>query len=231
MISKKIQTEVANATVKLLKKGGQGVLVKGNFIVTAAHCVEFKCDGSMVMGDWFIEQIKTIYGKLKVAPYAVEPVNDIAILGPLDGQEFYDEVLQFEEFCEKVRPIPLFLGEMKCRQKFRVYIYTHEKTWIKAEATSWSPQKDSPMIGIKAEMNIKGGTSGSPVVNEQGQLVAIVSNAGGPIGTSREGRAPRPHLALPVWISRCIRKGRFEFEQPTPKKIKIIRESMKSERR
>lgn len=223
MLSRKIQEMVSNATVKILKSGGQGVLVKGNFIVTAAHCIEAKYDGSMVLGDYFIEEIETIHGKLKVTPWAIEPVKDIAILGSLDDQTFYDESNQFEEFCEKVKPISLFLDQLKHYQHFPIYIYSHEKKWIKGKATNWWIYKDFPMIGIETEKNIKGGTSGGPIVNEQGKLVAVVSNAGGPIGIHRLGRAPRPHLALPVWISRCIRKGGFEYLKPN---LKSIRKSM-----
>jgi hypothetical protein len=45
MIKEQVKTDVANATVTLLKRGGRGVLVPGNLIVTAAHCIEFECGG------------------------------------------------------------------------------------------------------------------------------------------------------------------------------------------
>ena len=57
------------------------------------------------------------------------------------------------------------------------------------------------MIWIKGDEPIKGGTSGSGVFNEKGELVGIVSR------TSEQdfsGGAPRPLLALPVWTSRKI---------------------------
>jgi hypothetical protein len=232
MISKRIQRHVANATVTILKTGGQGVLIKNGFIVTAAHCIEFKCDGSMVSGDYFIEEIETIHGKFKVSPWAVEPVNDIAILGPLDGQVFPDEELGFEEFCEKVKPIPLFLAKLKQFEKFPIYVYTHKKTWLEGEATKWSPEKDSPSIGIDYKEQIEGGTSGSPIINERGELVGIVSNASikTPGFDKCKGTAPRPHLALPIWISRSIRRGRFEYDQFTSEESEKIRESMMQER-
>ena len=91
MLRENIYTDVANATVTLLGRGGQGVLVSGNLIITAAHCIDFKCEGQMVLGDYFIEEIKTTQGKLKVAPLAVEPVSDVAVLGSLDDQEFSEE--------------------------------------------------------------------------------------------------------------------------------------------
>lgn len=53
----------------------------------------------MVLGDYFIEEIETLHGKLKVGPLAVEPVQDIAVLVALDDQVFYKEVDMFNEFC------------------------------------------------------------------------------------------------------------------------------------
>ena len=93
------RTGLANATVTLLKKGGRGVLVPGNLILTTAHCVEFTREGDVVLGDYFIEEIETLHGKLKVGPLAVEPVQDIAVLVALDDQVFYKEVDMFNEFC------------------------------------------------------------------------------------------------------------------------------------
>ena len=92
MLQESTYTDVAKATVTLLGKGGQGVLVSGNLIITAAHCIAFRCEGEMVLGDYFIEEIKTCERELKVALLAVEPVSDLAVLGSLDTQAFAKEV-------------------------------------------------------------------------------------------------------------------------------------------
>lgn len=238
MLSEKTKALVSNATVGLPRLGGRGVLVKGNLIVTAAHCINFKSDGSLLMIDRFsphsidfVEEIETVGGKLKVVPWAVEPVHDIAVLGPLDGQAFYDEVLGFDRFCKKVKPLTLFLDTLKYYQKFPIFIYTHNKTWTGGEAINWSIEKDHPMINIRTDCDIEGGTSGSPIVNEKGKLVAIVSNAEGFKGNCRKGTAPRPHLALPLWISRFIRRGDFRYQVPTNEEAEIIKKSMIDERK
>jgi len=227
MITKEIRKKIESATVTILKKGGRGVLVRNSMILTAAHCVNWNCDGEMALGDYYIEEIETIRGKLKVGPLAVEPVTDIAVLGSLDGQTFYHEALDFEDYCEKVKPVRLFLGKLKQFEKFPIYVYTHKRTWIEGEATKWAGEKVSPLIGIDVGENIEGGTSGSPVVNEKGNLVSIISHVGGPAGVSRQGTGPRPHLALPVWISFRIRKGRFDFDEFTEEERKKIINSMK----
>ena len=53
---------VAQATVKLPKKGGQGVMVPGGYVITAAHCIGWAGDGEMVLGDFFIEDVETTEG-------------------------------------------------------------------------------------------------------------------------------------------------------------------------
>ncbi len=50
-----------------------------------------------------------------------------------------------------------------------------------------------------------------------------MSNVGGSNGVTRKGWAPRPHLALPLWISLSIRKGRFDYDQPTKEEIEEMK--------
>jgi hypothetical protein len=201
MISKRIRIKVENATVTILKKGGRGVLVKNGLILTAAHCIEFKCDGEMALGDYFIEEIETSEGKkLKVVPYAVEPVSDIAVLGSLDGQTFYKEATEFENFCEGKKGLSLCLKKFAWRVEVPGWIYTHKKTWIKGKMTKYDTKKNAPTISFDADEDIEAGTSGSPIINERGELMGIVSYAAGTDGTTREGMVPSPLFALPVWL-------------------------------
>jgi len=149
MVREKIKTEIARATVHLIKREGQGVLVDGNLILTAAHCIEFKSDGSMVLGDYFIEKIKTVKGELSVTPLAVEPVNDIAILCSLDNQTFCNEADEYELFCEETNPVKICTKEFELFDKFPVYIYTHKGTWVRGDAQQC--YKDATHLSIEAE--------------------------------------------------------------------------------
>jgi hypothetical protein len=201
MLKKSIQSDVAEATVSLLGKGGQGVLVRNNLILTAAHCINFNYDGGMALGDYFIEEIETSDGgKLKVGPYAVEPVSDIAVLGSLDDQEFTDEATKFEHFCEGKKPLSLCLKKFGWSVEVPIWVYTHKKTWIRGKMINYSIKKNAHKISIKMDENIEGGTSGSPIINEKGELMGVVSNAGGSKGINREGMVPFPIFALPIWL-------------------------------
>lgn len=100
---------IEEATVHLPSKGGQGILVKGNFIITAAHCVDFSVDTGMMMNDINPEKIITASGmEILVNILAVEPVSDIAVLGIIDAAEFPEDAEKFDIFCKRTRKIRLF---------------------------------------------------------------------------------------------------------------------------
>jgi len=126
-------TDVEKATVTLLRKGGQGVLVSSDLIITAAHCIDVRYEGAMVLDEIFIEKIKTGKKELVVTPLAVEPVSDLAVLGAPDYEVFPKEEEDFEEFCEHTKPVPLCSDFVPFRE-FKIHIYTHKRTWVTGSA-------------------------------------------------------------------------------------------------
>ena len=120
------KAQVEKATVKLTKKGGQGILVPGGFILTAAHCVDYSTGGAMADGFYdFIETIETTKGeRIEATSYVVEPVCDIAVLGPPDDQYALDEYEKYQEFCDNTRPVSLYLGEFELKKRYSVYYLT-----------------------------------------------------------------------------------------------------------
>jgi len=200
VLKKRLQNTIEKATVTILKTGGRGVLINGKLIITAAHCVTYKVSGEMALGEYFIEEIETVQGKrLKVSPLAVEPVSDIAVLGSLDDQALPTESDEFGKFCEKTKPTPVYIGEHELHQKFPIYVFNNNRTW--STGTAEQGFLDQPTLFIETKEPIEGGASGGPIVNDLGELVGIVSHFSIPIGNEKcNGFAPRPHLALPVWL-------------------------------
>lgn len=190
-----------NYIVKLTQRGGLGVLV-GNVILTAAHCVNYSTEGEMVLGDYFIQEIDTWQGKIKATPIAVEPVRDIAVLGCLDAQEFPKKAEAFEQFCQSTTPVKLATRRLKAGQSFPVKIHQPNGTWSKGTGQIFGSDSEAS-ICFEAEQEIKGGSSGGPILNMDGELVSIVSNFSIPNGKAKStGSCPRPLYALPVWICR-----------------------------
>ena len=176
-MNKEIREHIEKATVvvNVNDDPGQGVLIAGGFILTAAHCVPWSCEGDMMLYDCFLQTIKTRDNKLlTVTPYAVEPVSDIAVLGKVDDQTYPREALAFEQFCEGTFPIPAFTEEMEIAKAMTVYLLSHKGAWIKGEVTHWGPSLGH-CVCLHSQ-GIEGGTSGGPVVSEDGRLVGVVSN-------------------------------------------------------
>lgn len=205
MVNDQIKTDVGNATVTFLKKCGRGVLVPGYLIVTAAHCIEFNLNGRMPLNDPFIEEIETIHGRFKVRPVAVEPVKDIAVLGALNNDYYPGEAAEFEEFCQITKPVLICLEEFEFFKDFAIYIFTHKGVWIEGKAHR--PANDVARLWIETEEQIEPGTSGSPIINEAGQLVGIVAHSSYAAENFKgAGFSPLPHLTLPVWVVQKIKK-------------------------
>jgi Trypsin-like peptidase domain len=202
MLSEQQRRAIAHACVTIIRSDGgrgRGVLVPGNLVLTAAHCVTYSIEGEMALGDHFFDELETPQGRVKVTPLAVEPVADIAVLGALDAQEFWQEWEAFDTWCAHTPPVPLCVQAMPLREPFPVYVYTHRDQWLEARATVVRDEVASVWLDVAG--HIEGGTSGSPVVTEHGEVVGIISITGsGPAETHCEGPQPRPAHALPVWV-------------------------------
>lgn len=197
-----IKTRVRSAIVKLPKLGGHGVLVPGGIILTAAHCINFSTTGGMALGDYFIEEIMTDKGLIKARPIIVEPVTDIAALGSLDDQVFYDEAGAFEKFCETTKPVQLATKRIRCRRPFPVRLHDKDGKWVQGLAELFD--ETCPTLWITTEKEIRGGASGGPILNLAGELVGIVSNSSSLAEGKSTSRCPRPLKALPAWVCRDI---------------------------
>lgn len=201
MLTDQLKNRIVSATVHLTANDGRGFLVNDGLVVTAAHCVDFECTGGMVMGDFYLENTRAAVGDFRLSPLAVEPCNDIAVLGEPDNQQpdFQRDIELFDLFCEQSTALRLCLQEFELFKSFPVFVYTHEGKWVEGNARQCAENASS--LFVEFDDLIKGGTSGSPIVNESGEVVAVVSVIGGTSPSDmRSGPSPRPHMGLPVWL-------------------------------
>ena len=202
MLRKAIREKVAAAMIRTeTPRGrGQGVLVPGELILTAAHCLEWTHTGAMVLGDYFPQTIRAGGKKLNTSPLAIEAVSDVAVLGPFDAPECSADYDKFIAFCESTEPIELWLDDPEPRKPFPVYVFTHTRTVVKATAKLMNPHAYT--LYVEASEQIKGGTSGGPVVAEDGRLLGVVHSFSKKARGKCDGGVSRPHLTVPPWLLR-----------------------------
>jgi S1-C subfamily serine protease len=195
-----VAERVARAVVRLPRLIGQGVLVPGGFIVTAARCIGWTAEDSMMLGGCLPEPIITADGRQVVAvPLAVEPVADLAVLGAMDDQAFAEEAAAFTAFCEATVPVRLGIDTLKVFVPLPAYVFTHDRGVISATVRLVRP--GSASVWLHSDERISRGTSGGPVVTEDGRLWGIISTLGaGPEEEPCQGFIPRVHLAGPAWL-------------------------------
>jgi S1-C subfamily serine protease len=167
------------ATVRLTKRVGQGVLVPGEFVLTAAHCIDWAGAGEMALGDEFLEDVRPATGEpFRLSVDAVEAVADIAVLGEPDSQQFWDDAEAFQKFRANTPPVPVSSLKLAFGEPARVHVLTHQGEWIEAKVTGWEePDSLARTVPFEPVRPIEGGTSGGPVIDDKGMLVGVVSTA------------------------------------------------------
>jgi S1-C subfamily serine protease len=192
-----VRRQVEAATVKLTGAGGQGVLVSGGFVLTAMHCMGWDGTAGLVLGDHHAVAVQTHDGtKFRLQPWFADVVSDMGALGETD-----EDWESFEEWREKVKAVPIrswkpvpWAPPMSEPESLAVHVLSHEGTWISGKVTNYS-NRPNASISLETDQPIKGGTSGGPVVDDDGLLVGVISWSSG-----QEGSIPVACLSLPPWV-------------------------------
>jgi hypothetical protein len=137
-------------------------------------------------------------------------MTDIAALAALDGQAFGGECDAFERFCEETEPVPLSTDDFLVQTPVQIHILTHTGTWVTGRACRYGHPSQAPAGVVAVEFDAPIGTSGGPVIDENGLLVGVISQSGAATlyePTVRAGldqRCRRQRAAAATWVQfRC----------------------------
>ncbi len=194
---KKIELATVTVRSKSMKpgEGGQGVYIGNGFVLTAAHCLEFDTAGAIAEGFPPVYYIDRPEGEsIWCSPVSIDPCSDLAVVGPCDNQQLSERHRELLSFFEDVVPIDIRREPLQPEESTSCEIRTHLGTWVSGKMTRHS---DMPWAWLEADENIIGGTSGGPIVDEDGQIIAVVSITG---DDDASGPHSIPSLWLPPWL-------------------------------
>jgi hypothetical protein len=198
--------------------GGRGFIVIDPVsdypvVVTAGHCLP-KLPPSIATAYTHERTYEKLLGRLGgrrtvwTECMFVDPVSDVAVLGQPDNQELWEQADAYDKLTvcdEKVQPF--VIGQVP--ESLRT-TESPELQWSRAGLLSldneWFPCDVARIrcsLAIKnATKGIRDGMSGSPVVDDAGRAVGLVSVSGGSIRKLHTEAQKNPHLAsaLPGWM-------------------------------
>jgi hypothetical protein len=185
---------------------GRGFVVKGNadrLIITAAHCLPFfpPCMSFSDLHERTYQELLSPIGA-EVAVWAeclfVDPISDIAVLGPPDSQELSDQWQQYDNFVELLEPISV----ADAPDETSAWLLSLDKRWCQCMVR----HVGGPLWFSDAADGIHGGMSGSPVLLSDGSAIGVVSAGGGTDHRLFTEGGPNPRLAtnLPGWCLRAL---------------------------
>jgi hypothetical protein len=118
----------------------------------------------------------------------VDPISDIAVLGPPDDQELSDQWEQYDNLVEPLEPISV----ADAPEETPAWLLSLDKRWCRCIVR----HVGGPLWFSDAVDGIHGGMSGSPVLLDDGSAIGLVTTAGGP--------NPRLVHNLPGWCLQAL---------------------------
>jgi len=185
---------------------GRGFVVAGKcsrFIITAAHCLPFvpPCASFLPLDERTYVSLLGPLGKepsISAECLFADPIGDIAVLGPPDGEDRIEEAEGYEKMVGAV--VPFSVSEGPARDW--ALLLSLNGRWFECNINSihggsfWISDAEEP---------IRGGMSGSPILAMDGSAIGVVcagtqSEDGVDLNTG--GPNTRLFRNLPGWLLR-----------------------------
>jgi hypothetical protein len=189
-------------------KDGRGFVVDINdkrLIITAGHCLpRLPIPGPIDTAELtFFEVLGLLEEELQVAAEClfVDPVSDLAVLGPPDDQQLPKECDAYEGLMASAVPLPIGDVQGEPGDDLDGWLCSLAGEWFKCRL---SHNRGSLWVS-QAGLGVVGGMSGSPILRNDGVAVGVVSRSGGAPGVRPEG-GPNPCLidCLPARLLRGV---------------------------
>jgi hypothetical protein len=187
---------------------GRGFVVKGEWnplVITAAHCLPKLPKPTTDPGAE--RTYPSLLGKLGKKPTVwteclfANPIDDIAVLGPVDDQVFFDgQPEAYEELVSKMPPFQI----ADAPPSGSAWLYSLDGHWFPAKIKRLAHQTEFRFY--ESTQAILDGMSGSPIRNQNGQAIGLVSFSTGELKEAHhEGFAGMLTRTLPVWLVRQMK--------------------------
>ena len=197
-------------TASVIQVGdGRGFIVESqdainSWIITATHCLPTlpPAHPGAIWSGTYKNLLGPLDGERRVWAECVfaDPVADIAVLTGPDDQELSDKAAAFVELI--LKPSKAFRVKAPSKTRLRVWLLTPANVW-----TSCQAELVCESLSIRgANQGIVGGMSGSPILDDEGDAIGLVSTSGGAPDTVHTAGDVEPCLreALPGWLLRRL---------------------------
>lgn len=182
------------------ERSGQGVIVAGGFVITAAHCVPTDHWTDGLYDGAALSATNSRLQTVNLRPLFVDRCHDLAVLN------LFDDLPQ--DWLTDIPTLPLLWSHTRASK--RGFLVTHDHGLVDAEFDIPRYFFSPPHMEFKASLAINGGSSGGPCLTSKGELLAVISNTLGPDNLIGSGAVVAP--SLPRWIAAAIRAAEGEDE-------------------
>jgi hypothetical protein len=177
---------------------GRGFVVERRLVISAAHCLPQLPEPHPWAERTYWKLLATLGTKPAVTTECLfaDSVADIAVLGPPDEERFAGHGGEHERYEELIETtVPLRIGDVSEAEEVRAWLLSLDGRWFSCRAI----HHGGGLWLSDAPEGIVGGMSGSPILNDEGEAIGVMSNSDEKGAESGPNPRPSVHLSVDLW--------------------------------